>query len=204
MLIEKVGEIPQAERLNFVKESRFGKAVSISLQSSNLEDLYAAKDEFKERLNSMEGLMNVLDNDQFGMREVKLRLKESAYKLGLTLNEVTKQVRNGFYGKEVQRLQRGIDEVKVWVRYEKGERSSIGNLENMRIRTNSGGEYYLKDIAYLSFERNLVQVNHLSGQREITIEADVVNEKVNLTDISNEIDGHILPELQKKISWIAL
>lgn len=201
-LKQMVGEIPQAERLNFVQENRFGKAVKVSLQSSNLDDLYAAKNEFKARLNRLEGLTNVLDNDQLGMREVKLTLKESAYKLGLNLNDITAQVRSGFYGKEVQRLQRGIDEVKVWVRYEKDERSSVGNLENMRIRTQDNGEYYLKDIANIEFERNLVQINHLSGQREITVEADAANEKVNMTEINTQIDDVILPELMNKYTGL--
>ncbi|MCY1634133.1 efflux RND transporter permease subunit [Marinifilum sp. D737] len=203
-LKQMVGEIPQAERLNFVQENRFGKAVKVSLQSSNLDDLYAAKNEFKASLNKLEGLTNVMDNDQLGMREIKLTLKESAYKLGLNLSEITSQVRSGFYGKEVQRLQRGIDEIRVWVRYAKEERSSIGNLENMRIRTSNGGEYYLKDIAYIEFERNLVQVNHLGGQREITIEADAASTKVNMTEINDEIDEVILPELMKKYQGLRI
>lgn len=94
-----VGDIPQAERLNYLQESRFGKAVKVSLQSNRLDDLYAAKDEFKASLRKMEGLTNVVDNDQLGMREVKLKLKESTYKLGLTLNDVTSQVRAGFFWK---------------------------------------------------------------------------------------------------------
>jgi multidrug efflux pump subunit AcrB len=204
LLKDRVGSIPEAERLNYVQSNRFGKAVSVSLQSSNLEDLYAAKNEFKQKLSKLEGLTNVEDNDKLGMREVKLRLKESAYKLGLNLNNLTAQVRSGFYGKEVQRLQRGIDEVRVWVRYDKKERSSIGNLENMRIRTNDGGEYYLKDVAYISFERNLVQINHLSGQREITVEADSESEFVNMTEINNEIDDVILPNLMNKYSGLRI
>nr|WP_320119613.1 efflux RND transporter permease subunit [uncultured Marinifilum sp.] len=198
LIKDKVGEIPQAQLLSYTQENRFGKAVSISLQSSNLDDLYLAKNEFKTRLSKMEGLMNVQDNDDLGMREVKLKLKESAYKLGLTQSMLSSQVRAGFYGKEVQRLQRGIDVVKVWVRYPKNERSSVGNLENMRIRTNSGGEYYLKDVADIIYERNLVQINHLEGQREITVEADAANEKVNMSEINTEIEDHILPELKEK------
>lgn len=198
LLKDKVGEIPQAQLLSYTQESHFGKAVSVSLQSSNLEDLYQAKNEFKAKLSKMEGLMNVLDNDELGMREVKLKLKKSAYKLGLTQSSLSNQVRSGFYGKEVQRLQRGIDVIKVWVRYPKDERSSVGNLENMRIRTSDGGEYYLKDVAEIIYERNLVQINHLEGQREITVEADAANESVNMTEINNEIEDHILPDLKAK------
>ncbi|PKQ60268.1 hypothetical protein BZG02_19920 [Labilibaculum filiforme] len=198
LLKDKVGEIPQAQLLSYTQESHFGKAVSISLQSSNLEDLYLAKNEFKSRLSKMEGLMNVLDNDELGMREIKLKLKDSAYKLGLTQSSLSSQVRAGFYGKEVQRLQRGIDVVKVWVRYPKNERSSVGNLENMRIRTSAGGEYYLKDVADIIYERNLVQINHLDSQREITVEADAANTTVNMSEINSEISDHILPDLKAK------
>ncbi|MRT94252.1 efflux RND transporter permease subunit [Ancylomarina sp. 16SWW S1-10-2] len=198
LLKEKVGGIPQAQLLSYTQQSRFGKAVSISLQSSNLDDLYQAKNEFKASLSNLEGLMNVLDNDQLGMREVKLKLKDSGYKLGLTQSSLSSQVRAGFYGREVQRLQRGIDVVKVWVRYPKDERSSVGNLENMRIRTANGGEYYLKDVADIIYERNLVQINHLEGQREITVEADAANSNVNMSEINTEIEEHILPSLQAK------
>jgi len=195
---KNVGEIPQAERINFVQESHFGKPISVSLQSSNLEELDLAKDELKSTLSKIEGLKNVIDNDQLGMREVKLSLKPNAYKLGLNLNSVTAQVRTAFYGKEVQRLQRGIDEVRVWVRYEKEDRSTIGDLENMRIRTNGGGEYFLKDIANLDYERNLVKINHLNGQREITIQADITSASVNLGLINTELKEHILPTLEAK------
>ena len=197
-----VGEIPQAERLNFVQESHFGKPISVSLQSSNLEELDLAKEELKSTLSKIEGLKNVIDNDQLGMREVNLSLKPNAYKLGLNLNSVTAQVRTAFYGKEVQRLQRGIDEVRVWVRYEKKDRSTIGNLENMRIRTTTGGEYFLKDIANLDYERNLVKINHLNGQREITIQADITSASVNLGLINAELKEHILPTLEAKYSGL--
>lgn len=197
-----VGEIPQAERLNFVQESHFGKPISVSLQSSNLEELDLAKEELKSTLSKIEGLKNVIDNDQLGMREVNLSLKPNAYKLGLNLNSVTAQVRTAFYGKEVQRLQRGIDEVRVWVRYEKKDRSTIGNLENMRIRTTTGGEYFLKDIANLDYERNLVKINHLNGQREITIQADITSASVNLGLINAELKEQILPTLEAKYSGL--
>ncbi|MFA8435905.1 MAG: efflux RND transporter permease subunit [Marinifilaceae bacterium] len=197
-LRRNVGPIPQAERVNYVQASHFGKPVSVSLQSTNLEDLEAAKQELKQELNAIEGLKNVIDNDQLGMREVKLNLKESAYKLGLTLDQVTSQVRTGFFGKEVQRLQRGLDEVRVWIRYDREKRSTVGNLENMRIRTADGGEYLLKDIANLEFERNLVKINHLNGQREITVEADITGANVNLGKINDEINQRILPQLKQK------
>lgn len=68
----------------------------------------------------------------------------------------------------------------------------------MKVRSSDGGEYFLKDVAYLFYERNLVQVNHLNGQREISIEADAASTKVNMTEINNQIDEVILPDLLAK------
>ena len=195
LLREKVGEIPAAERLNFVQESHFGKPVSISLKSHDIDELVAAKDQLKGELNKLSGLKNVQDNYETGMREVKVTLKDKAFLLGLTLQDVMTQVRYGFYGLEVQRINRGLDLIKVWLRYDQADRSSIGSLENMRITTANGSSYPLKDIANMEFERNLVSINHLNGRREVTIEADVLDESVNLQEIRNEIDDVLKPDV---------
>ncbi len=194
----RVGGIPEAERLNFVQESHFGKPVSLSFKSYDLETLNAVKEEIKEELNSLSGLKNVIDNHETGMREIKITLKDKAYILGLNLQDVMSQVRYGFFGMEVQRINRGLDLVKVWVRYNEEDRVSIGNLENMRIRTQDGKSIPLIDIANLSYERNLVSINHLNGRREVTIQADVVDETVNLSEIRSEINGVIIPQILSK------
>lgn len=195
-LRDLVGEIPEAERLNFVQESHFGKPVSISLKSHDIDELVAAKDELKQELNKLAGLKNVQDNYETGMREVKVTLKDKAFLLGLTLQDVMSQVRYGFYGLEVQRINRGLDLIKVWVRYDQADRSSIGSLENMRITSADGSSYPLKDIANMQYERNLVSINHLNGRREVTIEADVMDETVNLNEITSEIDEVLKPMVQ--------
>lgn len=195
---ERVGEIPEAQRLNFVQQSHFGKPVSVSFKSYDLEELEAAKIELKEELNSLAGLKNVIDNHETGMREIKITLKEKAYVLGLNLQEVMAQVRYGFFGLEVQRINRGLDLVKIWVRYNQADRSSIGKLENMRIRSSDGSSFPLKDIANLAYERNLVSINHLNGRREVTVEADVVDQTVDLTKIKSELNDKIIPEILRK------
>jgi multidrug efflux pump subunit AcrB len=204
MLRDKVGPIPEAERLNFVQESHFGKPVSVSLKSSNIEELMLTKDKLKEGLNDLAGLKNIEDNYETGMREVKITLKDKAYLFGLTLQDVMDQVRYGFYGLEVQRINRGLDLIKVWVRYDKADRSSIGSLENMRITTADGNSFPLMDIANLEYERNLVSINHLNGRREITIVGDLVDETINLQEIRDEIDEVLVPEIMAQYPGISI
>jgi multidrug efflux pump subunit AcrB len=199
----KVGEIPEAEKLEFVQKSHFGKPISISLLSYDLEELNEAKNSLKEELEKLSGLVNVVDNNEPGMREVKITLKDKAYMLGLTLQEVMSQVRNGFFGAEVQRINRGQDLVKIWVRYSKEDRSSIGDLENMRIRTKDGSSYPLKEIANMGFERNLTVINHYNGKREITVAADLASSDVNFAEIKTEVEDVILPSLLSKYQGLS-
>ncbi|MCF7823904.1 MAG: efflux RND transporter permease subunit [Candidatus Marinimicrobia bacterium] len=193
-----VGPMPQVERMNYVESSHFGKAVSISMLGDNIEQLDLAVKDFKAELNKLSGLKNVIDDNQQGMREIEIVLKDQALLLGLDIQTVMSQVRNGFFGAEVQRINRGTEEVKIWVRYSEKDRSSIGDLEMMRIRTASGKAYLLKDIANLHYTSSLSMIRHLNGQRQVTVEADAVNKSVDLSAIKNEVTTVILPEIFKK------
>lgn len=199
----QVGEIPEAEKLNYVQNSHFGKPIAVSLLSYDLNELEMAKDELKSKLKELSGLTNIVDNDEKGMREVKITLKEKAYQLGLTLNTVISQVRQGFWGAEVQRINRGQDLVKVYVRYAKKDRSSIGNLEEMRIRDGKGNSYPLKEIANMKLERNLIVINHYNGKRQIRVEADLAGQNINLSELKEEVYQNILPTLVKKYKGLS-
>jgi len=197
-LRKEVGSIPEALRVNYVEQSHFGKPVAVSLLSNNFEELYGALADLKYELNQLSELKNVIDNNQVGMREIKIVLKDKAFLLGLNLQEVMGQVRSGFFGAEVQRINRGLDEVRIWVRYEKEDRATIGNLEDMRIRTAKGLSIPLNEIATLTFERNLTSINHLNGRREVTVEADAIDKSVNIAEIKSELENVILPKIRSK------
>ncbi len=192
---QAVGQVPEVDRINYVETSQFGKAVSISLLGDNIQDLNHAVEAFKIELNQLAGLKNVIDDNQQGMREIEIELKEHAYSLGLDIQTVMNQVRSGFYGSEVQRINRGTEEVKIWVRYSNTDRSSIGDLEEMKIRTNLGQTFQLKSIANLNYTSSLSKIKHLNGQRQVTVEADAVNKKVDLTQIKAEVEDVILASI---------
>ncbi len=197
-LRKEIGIVPEALRVNYVEQSHFGKPVSVSLLSNNFEELNEALADIKYELEQLSELKNVIDNNQVGMREIKIVLKDKAFLLGLNLQEVMNQVRSGFFGAEVQRINRGLDEVRIWVRYEKEDRATIGNLEDMRIRTVKGLSVPLNEIAVLTFERNLTSINHLNGRRAITVEADAIDKSVNIADIKSELETVILPKIKSK------
>ena len=195
---KKMGPVDQAESLTYEIGGPFGKPVSLALLSSNLNELDAAKRELKDSLRLLSSIKDVTDNNQDGTKEINLTLKEKAYLLGMSIQDITSQVRQGFFGGEVQRLQRGLDEVKVWVRYAEEDRSSLGNLENMRIRTANGQSYPLRELADFSIKRGIQRINHRDGQREVKIEADVASTDVSASEVMSGINSDLLPKILAK------
>ena len=146
------------------------------------------------KLKDMPQLKDITDNDPAGIKEIKLKLKDNAYLLNLTLNDVMSQVRSGFFGQSVQRFQRGRDEIRVWVRYNQEERSSIKNLDDMRIVSPSGQRVPLTEIANYRIARGEISINHIDGKREIRVEADLVDPaNTSATDMMTTIQEDILP-----------
>ncbi|MEL6562268.1 MAG: efflux RND transporter permease subunit [Bacteroidota bacterium] len=198
-IFAKAGSFPSAESVTFDGGNNFGgKPVSVSLLGYNIRELKAAKKELKAYMLSNSKLRDIGDNDPEGIKEIRLTMKEKAYALGLTLNEMISQVRYGFNGLQVQRFQRGEDEIIVWVRFERGGRSSISDLDNMRIVTPGGDRVPLSELATYQIERGEISINHLDGKREIRLDADLVNPRESAADIVATIRNEIVPEIQLK------
>jgi multidrug efflux pump subunit AcrB len=199
-LRSKVGKVKNANKLQIGGGSFFGMPVSIALQSNDLNQLRNAKDELKTELNKIIQLKDVADNDPPGLREIQIQLNDNAYNLGLNTAYVMSQVRGGFFGNEAQRILRGIDEVRIWVRYSENERRTIKQLEEMRIRLSGGREIPLSELATISVKRGILSINHIDGQRIIKVEADISNPDVSVPDIVANIKKNILPELKENFS----
>lgn len=194
----RAGEIPGAQELTYGAFLGFGKPVSLSLVSTNSEELKLATQAVKKELNALAELRDITDTNKDGLKEVKIQLNEKAKFLGLNLSEIAGQVRQGYFGSEVQRLQRGRDEVRVWVRYAREDRRNIAQLEEMRIRLADGRQYPLRDIATLKEEVGILAIDRLEGKRQVTIEADIASNDVSVTDQIANIKENIAPKIEAK------
>ncbi len=171
---ELVGPIPGSVELTFSTQSAAGgNAIDLELVGDNLADLEAATAEVKESLQNFTGVIDIADSNLEGKRELKLAILPRGEALGLRLEDVARQVRQGFYGDEIQRLQRGRDEVRVFVRYPRDERKSLADLENMRIRTPDGAEIPFGEVARAEFGRAYATIRRTDQRRAITITADI-------------------------------
>jgi multidrug efflux pump subunit AcrB len=163
---EACGPITGAVALSFSANLfHGGDPVSIQLTSSDPGELLIASGRLKDELASYPGVIDISDSFRAGKVEMKLNLKPEARTLGLTLSDLARQVRQGFYGDEAMRIQRGRDEVKVMVRYPEDERKSLGHIESMRIRTPQGDEVPFSRVANVEIGRGFATIERADRQR---------------------------------------
>ncbi len=196
-----VGPVPEAQNITFGRVSMFGKPVSISLLGEDPVQLRKARDLLVSELKSFDALKDVIDTEQEGRREIDIKLKPRAHAMGLRLQDVVGQVRQGFFGQQIQRIQRGRDEIRVWVRYRDEDRSSLNLLDQMRIRTPQG-EYPFAELASYDVRRGVTRINHLNRRREITVEASLSSEDVDLPPILAEIKAKVVPRIVSRVRGV--
>ena len=185
------------EKISVGGFQQFGKAVSISLQSDDDDELKNAVNWLKERISSINMVKEVMDNGGVGNREIHIKLKEKAYALGLNEATVMKQIRQGFFGEEVQRLIVGRDEVKIWLRYPESDRNNIEDLNKVKIKTMGGEMYPLESIANYEYKRGRVKINHINGAKEIRVDANLYNAEFS-GDVNAEIEREYLGLMKNK------
>jgi len=173
------------------------------LLSRNTQELEMGRNFLMGSLAEMPQLKDIVSTNALGKQEIRLELKPEAYMLGLTETSLANQVRQAFYGGQAQRLQEGRDELRIWVRYPAEGRERIGQLERMKIITPQG-EFPLIEIADYEMKRGPVNINRYNGRREIRVNADLVDPDASVTEILDQIQAEILPELNILYPGISL
>lgn len=193
---EKVGEVSGATSLTYIS-SMFtaGDPVSVEMTHADFDTLLKAADRLKSVVAEYPGVTDIADSFVPGKRELKMDLTAEGRALGLTLRDLARQVRQGFYGEEAQRIQRGRDDIKVMVRYPEAERKSRGNIEQMRIRLADGTEVPFATVATVTEGRGFATIARADRRRVVTVTADIDDTVANANEINQSLQAEALPEL---------
>jgi len=195
---ELVGEVPGVESITYKANLvHMGANIDVQLAHRDPDVLVRAKDRLKEALSAYPGVYNIEDTYAEGKQEFKIRLKPVGRMLGLTDDGLGRELRAAFYGAEAVRLQRGRNEIKVMVRFPDSRRKSVYDLENMRIKTPSGGQVPLLLVADVTPGRGYSVIHRFDRKRVINVTANVDNKKANADDVIAELKQTVLKELRK-------
>ncbi|MFH2012382.1 MAG: efflux RND transporter permease subunit [Pseudomonadota bacterium] len=197
---DQVGTLPGVEKLSFslLGGGPGGNPIEIQLIGQNLELLERAASDLKEEIASYPGTRDISDDFKPGKEEEKLKAKPGSMSLGISLQDIARQVRQAFYGDEALRIQRGRDDVKVMVRYSSPERSSLAGIEDMRIRTLRGDEIPLNEVAEITHGRAYSKIHRVDRKRVVTVTSDIDQDVANATKIISDLKANFLPKLMKQ------
>ena len=172
-----------------------GDAIAIRLQGRNVDDLAQAAAQLRAELARFEGVRDISDSFRSGKQEARLSLLPLGRQLGLTLSDLARQARQAFYGEEVQRVQRGAEDVRVMLRYPEAERRSLGNLEDMRIRDADGAEIAFAAVAGIELGRGYSSITRFDRERVVVVSADVDRDMVTPEAVLQALTADALPKI---------
>ena len=200
-LRELMGDVPDAKEVSVqYTQNDSGPDFELSIRHPDLDVLRAATAELESQLRTYETLYDVRNNLEGASEEIRLTMKPGTAKLGLTLADVNRQVRQAYFGEEVQRLPRNGQDVRVKVRYPLASRQSIESLKNFRIRTADGRELPLLAVADLEYTPGINRIQRWNGNRAARISADLKDDVRE--DIMKDLDENFFPEWEKSYPGI--
>jgi multidrug efflux pump subunit AcrB len=194
---ELMGDIPDADdisvRYTFTND---GAAITYVLRHKDMDTLRQASTELQEKLRSYDSTYYVRDSLRGETDEILLKLLPGSEKLGINLAQVSNQVRQAYYGEEVQRLPRENGDVKVMVRYPKALRGDLGSLDNFRVRTIDGREVPLLSVVAIELGSGVQRIQRRDGERMVRVSTEAPKEAVS--DINMELVADYIPALQER------
>ena len=202
---KEVGEISGVEALSFAA-SFFsnGPDVEFELAHQDDESLFAAVELLKTGYASIPSVYDIQDSFSIGKRQYDITLTAAGEAAGLLPTDVARQLRNNFFGQEVQRIQRGRDELKVMVRYPESQRRSASNLEDVRIHLADGTQVPLFTVASLTESRAFSSIDRVDGLRIVSVTAEVDNAIETPSKVNAAVLKDIIPELAEQFPGLQI
>lgn len=197
---KEIGLIPGIKSLTFAGFSAGppGAPIEVWIQGYQMDAILAAAEDLTARLRRFDGVYQIRSDYSPGKNEMRLRLKSEAAALGLTVDDLARQIYAGYYGDEAVRLQRGRDDIRVKVRYTADERSRLSELERVRIRTPRGYEVPFYSVADVEFAPGYSTITRTDGLRRVAILANLDTNRANANEILGDLSRNYFPELKDR------
>ncbi len=200
-LRELIGEIPDAKEVTvqYTLDNN-DPGFELSIRHPNLDVLREATYELEDQLRTYDSLYDVRNNLEGATDEIRMTLLPGAEKMGLSLDDVSRQVRQAYFGEEVQRLPRGGQDVRVKVRYPKDSRQSIESLKDFRIRTADGRQVPMMSVVELEYAPGITRIQRWNGNRAARVSADLKDDVRD--DIMQDLNENFFPQWEQNYPGI--
>jgi multidrug efflux pump subunit AcrB len=196
---DQIGDLPGVDQVTFEAErgpGGFRQDISVDLSHSDIAVLEKASRDFVERVESFANTRDVSDNYNKGKAQYDFRLRPEGRALGLTDDELGDQLRGAFFGSLALRLLRGTNEIEVRVKLPEEQREDVHHLEDLVVRTPSGTEVPLLDVADVEENEAFTSINRRNGRRVVNVSMDVEPKRA-ITQVIEALKTKELPKLRE-------
>ncbi|UCF31546.1 MAG: efflux RND transporter permease subunit [bacterium] len=194
---EAVGDVPETDSLNFASDfggPGSGAAITVELSHRDTAILEQASTELAEELLHYSVVKDIDDGYSPGKEQLDFSLTPEGKALGLTAQEVARQIRSAFYGSRVLRQQRGRNELTVTVRLPRDERTSEYNLQEMMVKTPTGVFVPLREVVEIHRGRAFTTIVRRAGRRVVQVTADI-NDRSRAGEVESALRDEEMPKL---------
>lgn len=195
---DNIGDIAGVDQITFEAERGPGgyqQDISVDLSHADINVLEKASKTFLEQMEAFENTRDLNDNYDKGKIQYDFKLLPEGRNLGLTSNEVGRQVRDAFFGALAMRQLRSTNEIEVRVKLPLEERRDIDNLESFLVRTPNGVEVPLLDVVEVEQREAFTSINRRDGRRVVNVGMDV--EPANaVSQVLASVQNEVLPQLR--------
>jgi multidrug efflux pump subunit AcrB len=192
----KIGPVAGVERLSIISSAGPGGVdIAYELFHPDNATLEAAVTDMARMMADIEGVSEIDEGFNLGKRQLNFELTPAGQAAGLTPSDIGAQIRQAFFGEEIERIQRGRSEVRVYVRYPESLRRDLAALGDFRIRASNGQEIPLSVAAKITETRSYTSIERIDGRRVIEVGADADESILTPDEARAIVEAEILPVL---------
>ena len=180
-----------------------GSDIQVRLGGRDAQSLKQAALELQTALREIPGVYGIEDDMPYGREQLIFNLTPVGESLGLTVDELARQLRAAFDGRLVQIFQDGPEEVEVRVRLPAEERASLAAMDRLSVRTSAGEWVPLASVAHWSTRQGFEALRHAEADLAVEINAQVHSAQANANEILAGLADKTMPELVEKyrLTW---
>ena len=173
-----------------------GRAIEMRIRGADLAEMKQASEEARAWLAPFQGVQNLNDDLRHGKPELRVRLRQGAFGLGLDSDAVARQLRVAFQGATADEIQIGSESYEIDVQYRPQDQDTLADFESFYLTGPTGEQIPLATVAEVWQDRGWSRIARVNGLRTITVRGDVDTRKANTADLLGTFRRECLSELE--------
>ena len=177
--------------------------VSVRIAGDDMGELREALTAFQSRLGDYRGVVSIWDDLEDPAPALIARARPEGARIGISAAEFGRQMRQAFHGEEIQRIQRGRDEVPILLRYPAASRSEVDNLSGMLVRRSGAGRAPLPLVAEVAREDGPAVIQRVDERRAATVHASVDPTLASPAAVLTGVRNETIPAMSERFPDLA-